>query len=652
MPTPYTPFVRPLRIPETAPLGTAAPSVAKAGEKGTWTLTFTLAAPVAGGEILGLQCHGGRNNKSAWQGLQIEDASREGYVSLKLENGEPLSPAEEQGPEGTFYVIASMGGLRAGERIEVTLGGSAGAVAPEYALPNKFFLLFVPLPEEDTGVPKSNAELRRRVLGACLVHVIGNRTHHLRTYARSQVRPGEPTSVLVRPEDENGNVACDTPGPLVVRVGGEEIASRRVSVDDSTCCVLDGIVLKTPGIYRLEIEDQARGLNAQTNPIRCGDGADTEDTYWGIIHAHTEISDGAGSLDHLFRYMRDECLLDFGATGDHDHLFETSDEMWKRVQDAVVRYHTPGQFVTFLGYEWAKWRRNGDGDRNVYYLHDHRPLFRSDDGHHPAPPDLFRALREETAIVIPHHPAEIGNHCDWKDHDPEKERLVEIYSCWGNSERSVHEGNPCPVRPSGHLGDQDLDAGEVPEGFVQRALALGWRVGFTGGGDDHLGHPGDEIRIGWGPWRYKAGLMAVRAADRTREAIWDAMWSRHTYATTGPRILVDFVLNGHPMGSELFLSDHPELTTARKIAITVHGTDAVQRVEIVRNNREVYVHETTAPDVTFEWEDTDTLDAVHIPPGKFWPTPFTFYYVRVTQRDDEMAWTSPVWISPSKPVAG
>ena len=638
------PFIHPLRISEAIPLGIATPSIAKARERGTWTLTFMLAAPVAGGEILGLQCHGGRNNKAAWQGLQIEDPSAPGYVSARAENGALLPTATEQGPAGTFHLIAPSQGLRAGERIEVTLGGSAGAVAPEHALPNKFFLLFLPLPEENTGVPKSNAEPRRQILGACLVHVIGNRPTCLRAYARSQVRPGEPTSVLIRPEDEHGNVACDAPGPLVIRLGGEEIECRRVSVDDSACCLLEDIVLQHPGVHRLEIEDRDLGQSAHTNPIQCAKDEEF-DTYWGILHAHTEISDGAGSLDHLFRYMRDECLLDFGGTGDHDHVFETSDDMWKRVQNAVAQYHVPGEFVTFLGYEWAKWRQNGDGDRNVYYLHDHRPMLRSDDGHYPSPPDLFRGLREETAIVIPHHPAEIGNHCDWKDHDPDKERLVEIYSCWGSSERGVHDGNPLPVRPSGRARDAELDAGEVPEGFVQRALALGWRVGFTGGGDDHIGHPGDEVMHGGDPWRYKAGLMAMQATDRTREAMWDAMWRRRTYATTGPRILVDLEVGGHPMGTELLVSEHPKLASTRRIEATVHGTDVITLVEIIRNNEDVYAYKAQDPDVTFVWEDTEPLDTLHLPPGRFWPTPFTFYYLRITQRDGEMAWTSPVWIS-------
>ena len=402
----------------------------------------------------------------------------------------------------------------------------------------------------------------------------------------------------------------------------------------------------------MEIEDTSSGLKSLTNPIKCYSEPPSRGILWGVIHGHTEMSDGTGTLNHYFTYMRDECGLDFGALSDHDHLFETSDEMWRQTQEATVEYNKPGKFTTFLGYEWAKWRRNGDGDRNVYYLHDRRPMFRSDDGEYPTPKDVFKALQDETAIIIPHHTAEIGNHCDWKDHEPEKERLVEIYSCWGNSERSVHEGNPFPVRPSSVKSDA-IDAGEVPSGFVQRALALGWRVGFTAGGDDHVGHAGDEILIGGKPWIYKAGLMAVCAADNTREAIWDAMWNRRVYATTGPRIILNLQLNGYPMGSEFSLSEHPELSSKRKLTIAVHGvvysgkpvlTDTIKSVEIVRNNRDIYTHCPDSPDVAFDWNDTDPLADVNIPPALYCPAPFTFYYIRVTQADGEMAWSSPIWI--------
>ena len=644
-PVPIPPFVKPIRIPEEVGCQEADPPVARAGETGRWLLRFVLAERVSEGTELGILFHGGRNVKGTWQRLQVDDPSAAGHVSLRRGSGEVIEPLA-MADGGTVMFEAPPGGLAQGECLEAQLGGEAGALAPRLSLPSKMFLLFIPLPDEDTSVPKINLDARRRIIGACLIHVIGGDLDHLRVYAPSQAKVGEPFDLLVRGEDEFCNVAADRPGELTVRLGDEVIAvERQTHLEHAACCRLEGIVLREPGVFRPEVEDADRGLQAHANPIRCVEAEPEESVYWGMIHGHTETSDGAGSLDHYYAHMREQCLLDFGATGDHDHVFETSEEMWQMTQEATARHHEPGKFATFLGYEWAKWRRNGDGDRNVYYLQDRRPMYRSDEGHCATPGDLFRALADETAIIVPHHPANIGNHCDWKDHDPEKERLVEIYSEWGNSERSIHDGNPYPMRPARDKPDQ-IDSGEVPAGFVQRALALGWRVGFTAGGDDHQAHPGDETPRRPPPARLGAGLMAVRAPARTRERIWEGLWGRNCYGTTGARMIVDFSLAGAPMGSELRLADRPELATRRRIAVTVHGTAMIEKIEVVRNNEDAFTHGGSSEDESFEWDDTAAFDEIALPPAPHWPSRFCFYYLRVTQADGQMAWASPIWVSP------
>ncbi len=642
---PPAPFAKPVRIPDEVEWQVADPLVARAGEAGRWRLRFVLSEAVPREAEVGILFDGGRNVKGSFRPIQVDDPSAAGYVSVSGADNRPIEPLALSGP-GTVTFRAPADGLHRSEVLKVSLGGEKGTVAPQFSLPNKMILVFLPLPPEDTTVPQSNQEPSKRIIGACLLHITGSTLHHLRVYAPSQVQVGEPFAILVRPEDKFGNVACERPGELVVRLGEEALVAECAGIDHSACARLETIVLDEPGVIRLQVEAPGEGLSARANPIRCVRDLGEPDRmhYWGMIHGHTEFSDGAGSIDHYFTYMRDACLLDFGAAGDHDHVFETSDEMWAMTQQATARYDEPDRFVTFLGYEWAKWRRNGDGDRNVYYLRDGRPMFRSDDGHSPSPPGLFRALQDETAIIIPHHSANIGNHCDWKDHDPEKERLVEIFSEWGCSERSVNEGNVYVMRPSRERPDQ-IDSGEVPEGFVGRALALGWRVGFTAGGDDHMAHPGDETKRGGHPPRCP-GLLAVRASAKTREAIWEALYERNCYGTSGARMIIDFSLDGAPMGSELRLADHPALLDRRRLSVTVHGTAAIEKIEIVRNNADVFTYEGHSEDESFEWEDTEPFDDVALPPAPHWDTAFCFYYLRVTQSDGEMAWVSPIWVSP------
>ena len=632
-------FERPLRIPEGVQLGIASPPIARAEEKGSWTGEFLLAKDVPAGQVLWLQTHGGRNNKGDWKGLQIDDTSKEGYVSLRTSSGEKLQAKAVSDDGGIIAFEVPKEGLKTGQRLLMDLGSGTGAVAPSLSLPNKFFLLVTASPKEKLNLSRLAGDTLDRVVGACLIHIVGNKAERIVVHARSHVVAGRKISLLVRPEDKNGNIASDKMGRLAVRLEGKDLNVQCVPIEGSTCCTLEGIVLPREGVYRLEVEDTLSGFKTTANPIRCTRPPSHEGILWGLLHCHTEISDGSGSLDHCYTYMRDACGLDFGAASDHDHLWETSDDMWRLTQQAAVKYNEPGRFTTFLGYEWAKWQRKGYGDRNVYYLHDGRPMFRSDDANYPTPDDLFKVLKNETVLVIPHHPAEIRNHCDWKDHDPEKERLVEIYSVWGSSERSVNQGNPFPVKGTNRAR---RDSGENPLGFVQRALELGWRVGFTAGSDDHLGHPGDGAAHG----EYRGGLTAVCAGENTRKAIWEALRSRRCYGTTGARIIVEFALDGHPMGSEVRVSTNAELASRRKIKASVSGTSKIKSIEVVRNNREVYTLRPDSPDIAFEWVDPEPLADVNLPPALHSPEPFTFYYLRITQVDGEMAWSSPVWILP------
>jgi len=643
---------RPIRIPGRIPIRHADPPFALAGQCATWTLPFELTDDLPEGEVVLLQHFGGRHNKGVFE-------SPEGGRPIGLEHMTARAPdgttvaLETTHLPGVMAMSVPAGGWPAGEIVTVTIGEPEPAPAPTCRILNKLFILYRaydPIESSRTAklpswvvnnrtedVPLAETVWTRQtdhlIVGACTLHVLGGSVEQLRAYAPANARPGDPIALLVRPEDRYSNLSCRTIDDVSVRLDGAELPSRLEPVPDSTCVRLH-VQLPTEGVHRLTVQDRATGHETTTNPILCRTDAPESSVYWGMIHGHTEMSDGTGTLAYYFHQIRDEAGLDFAATGDHDQPWEVSTAFWQTTCDAVARANDPDRFVAFLGYEWAQWNKSGDGDRNVYYRDDHRPIRRCAEGHYPRPSDLFAALRDEQAIVIPHHTGHAGNWCDWKDHDTVHERLVEIYQTRGSFECPPEAGNPVPERGN---------AEPVAAGYVSRALAMGWRVGFTGGGDDHGGHAGTEVPRP-GEYQYEAGLMSVEARARTREAIWDALWNRRVVATTGPRMLLSYRLNNRPMGSELDASTMPELAASRRLRIEYHGTAEVQRIDVIRNNEVVHTVSPSGLDHELTWEDTRPLAEVLLPPAEFCPNPFCFYYVRVVQTDRHAAWASPVWI--------
>ena len=113
----------------------------------------------------------------------------------------------------------------------------------------------------------------------------------------------------------------------------------------------------------------------------------------------------------------------------------------------------------------------------------------------------------------------------------------------------------------------------------------------------------------------------------SRESIWEALWNRRCYGTSGARIYLDFRVDGALMGSVLDASH-----TEPEIEVTVVGTEPVVLIEVLRGSEVIRRHTGIAEEAHLVFTDDDL------------PAAGAYYYVRVTQADDEMAWSSPIWI--------
>ncbi len=368
--------------------------------------------------------------------------------------------------------------------------------------------------------------------------------------------------------------------------------------------------IKKAGLYRIKVEDKKNGFTSESNPILCTDNPLDYHLYWGDIHGHSNLCDGTGSPDNYYKYAREVAGLDISALTTHDaHGFIPLDEdgkTWNLIRKKTDSYYRPGEFVTFLGYEWTNWTY---GHQHVLFLHSEEGgVFSFRNPKSSTPNKLWECLKGKEAITIPHHVGGGPIACDWNFYNPKFQPLTEICSIHGNCEYfNAPKGIYSPKK--GH--------------FVRYALARGYRLGIIASGDSHNGHPG---RRDFGA--LTAGLMGVYAETLDRESIWKAIKKRRVYATSGARIILNFNINGHYMGEIAYFNNEND---AREISGKVIGTDVIQEVTIIKNGLNLHTQNGKGIETTFHYLD------------KTMPKDKDYYYLRVIQKDGEMAWSSPVW---------
>ncbi len=339
-------------------------------------------------------------------------------------------------------------------------------------------------------------------------------------------------------------------------------------------------------------------LSAPPRDVRDPARAHGMRTYFGDLQQHSAHSDGVGSADEAHWRARHRYGDDFVALTDHEAFLgkRTGPGEWEYLQQVVDRHHVPGRFVALYAYEWTAKMHPGPGHKCVYLPKRGMPLVSRDDV--PEGRGLTGAVRAMGAICAPHHIGWTG--CDEAGHDEVAQPFWEIVSCHG-----CYETAESPLGMRGEHHDQLADA----------MLRRGLRFGFVGGSDAHglLWHHGEARKRD----PFRTGLTAVQASTLDRESILGALRARRCYATSGAKILLDARANGRPMGSVLE-------TRRLQLSVRVVGTSALRCVELVSERGVLERLEGTG----------DSLEAAR-------EIEADFVYVRVTQRDGEMAWSSP-----------
>ena len=438
--------------------------------------------------------------------------------------------------------------------------------------------------------------------------------------------PGEPFCAQGRVEDASSNIGARLEVPVkleLVDAEGSVVAGsqREARASDAGTFRVSDFTADAPGVYR--VRGRADGLpDAWSNAVDVR--RDAPHLFaWGDCHCHSVWADGVGSFQDNIEYARDQAFLDVFGFAEHlcnRPAFATSsvDKGWvdwaalgPHMAEYLNRAYRPGSFVTILGHEYTPSAQcvNPTGDFCLF-----SPSARWEDTPMACEyTDLADLARESGCVVIPHVG---GRYARWPGLpvDPLATPLVEI--------ASMH----------GHF-----------EGFAQEALQLGHKLGFVGMSDGHFGMPGYDnwAQHGRTPdlahrnYSVQSSITAFLVKELTRDAVFEAMRKRLTYATTGQRILLHFNIQGRPMGSEMTSTDRPRLR------VRVNGTAPLALVEIIRGDRRALRFPAAGGerDVALDWTDPAPLS------GETW------YYIRVTQADFSLAWSSPIWVDYQGPDA-
>ena len=268
---------------------------------------------------------------------------------------------------------------------------------------------------------------------------------------------------------------------------------------------------------------------------------------------------------------------------------------WKTQVAAAAEYYEPGIFTTFIAYEWSAAPKGANLHRNVIFRGTTVPELPMSAADIPTEEGLWQWLQEQEAegakaLALPHNSnASKGRMFPATDSDGTNidndyanlrgrfERAIEVMQIKGNSE--VHkqfwaadefsdfENAPSMAQFSDRVPMKEnyIRYGVVQGMAVEQAIGANpFKLGFVGGTDTHNGIMGDTDEDNFvgghgaedatperrqtaevGGWlaardQSPGSLTAVWATSNTREAIWDAIYDREVYATSGPRMAVRF----------------------------------------------------------------------------------------------------------------
>ncbi|MEI8366713.1 MAG: DUF3604 domain-containing protein [Parachlamydiaceae bacterium] len=609
------------------------PSTASAGEVNNWLFFYTPSIDLPKGTKIkfDLQSQG---RDIDWEIPSADLKKTSNIIYAKIDKHKEIPAKEVESPNSftpSFEFILPVR-LDAGKLFTITVGSQKspktnGNRAQAYSQRRRSFELYV----DTTGKGKyEDPEV-------FTMDIRGNELVKIRVLTPSFVARNKRFDVVVRFEDEFGNLTNRAPEDTLVELSYEHLRenlSWKLFVPETGFIALPNLYFNEVGVYTIQLLNTKTKEIFRSSPIMCF-AENPKHLFWGLPHGESDRIDSTENIENCLRHFRDDKALNFYASSPFESQEETSNETWKLISQNIADFDELDRFTTFLGFQWAG-TPGEEGVRQIIHLKDGKHLLHRKDPKYSSLKKIYKTFTPKDILSIPCFTMGKGFDFNFKNYDPDFERVVEIYNSWGSSECTQKEGNELSISSPAKNGVK-----ECAEGSIQKALLRNCRFGFVAGGLDDRGIYSDFYENG--QEQYAPGLTAIIAMEHTRAAMAEALHNRSCYATTGERIIMGFSIAGVPMGGETTTAVKHGLRINRHLCGFVAGTCQLTKVELIRNGKVIKTLEPDSYSMEFTYDDMTPLEKVVID-AKDKKPPFVYYYVRVTQEDGHMAWSSPIWI--------
>lgn len=600
------------------------PSYAVAGQVANWKFSYTTAVSLPKGTLIRFDM-GTRGRDVDWETPSASLKEKANCLYLQLPNSKTLAAEyfQEENTLSDCFDFVLPGEVKAGDTLVIHIKQNQ---TQTYTQRRRPIYLYVD--------PKGKGDFRDPEIFT--MDIRGGKLHTIKLVAPSLVAKNRRFDVFVRFEDEFGNLTADAPEGTLIELSYENLRENlnwKLFVPETGFINLPNLYFNEQGVYKIQLLNSHTKEKFYSTPIRCFSNID-QSIYWGLLHGESEKFDSAGSIEQCLRHFRDEEGLNFYAVSPYENAEETSNDDWKLISQQVAEFNEDNRFCTFLGTQWFG-NNAEEGLKLLVFSKDNRPILRKKDVKYGSLRKIYKSFGPKELMSIPCFTMGKGFHSNFSDVVPEHERVIEIYNAWGSSECTKKEGNLRPISVEGKDGIVEAEVGSI-----RRALNQNHRFGFIAGGLDDRGayaglFEGDQAQ-------YSAGLTAIVAPEQTREALMQALHNRSCYATTGEKIVLGFQIAGSGMGTELSTKNKPGLIFNRHITGFVSGTAKIKEIQIIRNGTVWKSIEPKDSSYDIMVDDTEHMSKFVLPAKD--EGSFCYYYLRVIQEDDHIAWSSPIWI--------